>query len=108
MLTESCATGKPVFLYDASRPEHAGDPAEPNTITIEPRHPVRTLGTWLRNHLGPKRMRRDITRIHENLIQQKRVLLLGDAGNETALSTDNKDLENTVRRVRELFCKTEQ
>jgi len=115
MLTESCATGKPVYLYDASRPEHAGDPAEPNTITIEPRHPVRTLGTWLRNHLGPKRMRRDITRIHENLIQQKRVLLLGkrvlllgDAGNETALSADNKDLENTVHRVRELFCKTEQ
>ena len=53
-------------------------------------------------------MRRDITRIHENLIQQKRVLLLGDAGNETALSADNKDLENTVHRVRELFCKTEQ
>jgi mitochondrial fission protein ELM1 len=108
MLTESCATGKPVRLYDASCPEHAGEPSEPNFITIEPRHPVRTLGTWLRNHLGPKRLRRDITRIHENLIQQQRILLLGDDGDETTLSTDNKDLENTVRRVRELFCKTEQ
>lgn len=108
MLTESCATGKPVYLYDASRPEHAGAPSEPNFITIEPRHPVRTLGTWLRNHLGPKRMRRDISRIHKHLIQQKRILLLGDDGDETTLSTDNKDLENTVRRVRELFCKTEQ
>jgi mitochondrial fission protein ELM1 len=107
MLTESCATGKPVYLYDASRPEHAGEPAEPNTITIEPRHPLRRLGTWLRNHLGPKRMRRDITRIHENLIQQKRVLLLDEAGDETTLYTDNKDLENTVRRVRELFCEKE-
>jgi hypothetical protein len=107
MLTESCATGKPVYLYDASRPEHAGDPAEPNTITIEPRHPVRTLGTWLRNHLGPGRMRRDITRIHENLIRQKRVLLLGDTGDETVVPTADDDLQNTVRRVRELFCEQE-
>ncbi len=108
MLTESCATGKPVYLYDASRPEHAGEPSEPNFITIEPRHPVRTLGTWLRNHLGPKRMRRDIARMHEQLIQQKRILMLGDADDETALSTDNKDLENTVRKVRELFPGKEQ
>ena len=107
MLTESCATGKPVYLYDASRPEHAGEPSEPNFITIEPRHPVRMLGTWLRNHFGPKRLRRDITRIHANLIQQKRILLLGDDGDETALSMDGKDLENTVHRVRKLFCKTE-
>ena len=108
MLTESCATGKPVYLYDASRPAHAGEPSEANFISIEPRHPVRTLGTWLRNNLGPQRMRRDISRIHSQLIQQKRILLLGDAGDETALSTHNKDLENTVRRVRQLFCKTEQ
>jgi hypothetical protein len=53
-------------------------------------------------------MRRDISRIHEQLIQQKRILMLGDAGDETALSTDNKDLENTVRKVRELFPVTEQ
>jgi hypothetical protein len=108
MLTESCATGKPVYLYDAARPEHAGESSEPNTITIEPRHPVRALGTWLRNHLGPKRLRRDITRIHENLIQQKRILLLGDGGDETVLPMDDDDLKNTVRRVRELFCTTER
>jgi hypothetical protein len=84
------------------------EPSESSTPTIEPRHPLRTLGTWLRNLLGPKRMRRDITRIHENLIQQKRILILGDDGNETALSKDNKDMESTVRRVRELFCKAEQ
>ena len=108
MLTESCATGKPVYLYDAARPEHAGEPSEPNTIDIEPRHPLRRLGSWLRNHLGPKRLRRDITRIHENLIQQKRILLLGDAGDETALSVNDDDLKNTVRRVRELFDKIEQ
>jgi len=106
MLTESCATGKPVYLYDTSRPEHAGEPSEPNFITIEPRHPVRTLGTWLRNHLGPKRLRRDITRIHKNLLQQKRILLLGEAGDETTLSMDDEDLENTVCRVKDLFQKT--
>jgi len=107
MLTESCATGKPVYLYDPSRKEHAGDTSEPNYITIEPPPPLRRLGTWLRNHLGPKRLRRDISRIHANLIQQKRILLLGDSGNETALSMNDDDLKNTVRRVRELFCKTE-
>ena len=48
-------------------------------------------------------MRRDITRIHENLIQQKRVLLLGDTVDETVLSACDKGLQNTVRRVRELF-----
>jgi mitochondrial fission protein ELM1 len=108
MLTESCATGKPVYLYDSSRPEHAGEPSELNTITIEPRHPVRIFGTWLRNHLGPKRMRRDIARIHENLIQQKRILMLGDDSNEPALSIGDDDLKNTVRRVRGLFGETEQ
>ena len=107
MLTESCATGKPVYLYDAARAEHAGEASEPNTITIEPRNPLRTLGTWLRNHLGPKRLRRDITRIHENLIQQKRILLLGDAGDETVVSAVDDDLQNTVRRVRELFYEQE-
>ena len=34
MLTESCATGKPVYLYDPSRKEHAGETSEPNYITI--------------------------------------------------------------------------
>jgi hypothetical protein len=53
-------------------------------------------------------MCRDVTRIHQNLIQQKRVLLLGDTGDETVLSTGDDDLQNTVRRVRDLFCKTEQ
>jgi mitochondrial fission protein ELM1 len=108
MLTESCATGKPVHLYDSSRPEHAGEPAGPEAIRLESDRPGRAWGTWLRDHFGPKRLRRDITRIHANLIQQKRILLLGDAGDATALSVDDKDLENTVRRVRDLFCKTEQ
>jgi uncharacterized protein len=103
MLTESCATGKPVYLYDASRTEHAGEPSEPNYITIETVNPLRRLGTWLRNHVGPKRLRRDISRIHANLIQQRRVLLLGESGDETALSMNDDDLKNTVRRVRELF-----
>ena len=40
-------------------------------------------------------MRRDITRIHQHLIQQKRILLLGDAGDETALSMNDDDLKNT-------------
>jgi hypothetical protein len=107
MLTESCATGKPVRLYDASRPEHAGKPFGPDCITIESGRPGRAMGTWLRDHFGPKRLRRDITRIHANLIQQKRILLLGDDGDETTLSMDGDDLENTVRRVRDLFCKRE-
>jgi hypothetical protein len=53
-------------------------------------------------------MRRDIARIHENLIQQKRILMLGDDSNETALSMGDDDLKNTARRVRGLFCETEQ
>ena len=108
MLAESCATGKPVYLYDSSRPEHLGDLSIPNTIRIEPRHPLRNLGTWLRNNLGPKRMRRDITRIHKNLIRQKRLQMLGEDNIETARTAENKDMENTVRRVRELFRQTDQ
>ena len=108
MLTESCATGKPVYLYDAARAKHAGDPSEPNYISIEPRHPLRALGAWLRNHLGPKRLRRDITRIHEKLIQQKRVLLLGDTGDEIVQPVSDDDLKNTVHRVRALFRDPDQ
>ena len=103
MLTESCATGKQVYVYDATRPEHAGEAAEPSLITIDSDRPGRAWGTWLRDHFGPKRLRRDITRIHKNLIQQNRIILLGDAGDEIALSMDDKDMENTVHKVRKLF-----
>jgi uncharacterized protein len=108
MLTECCATGKPVHLYDASRPEHAGDPSEVSLVEIESSPPGRAWGSWLRNHFGPKRLRRDITRIHKNLIQQQRIFLLGEEGDETSLTMDNEDLENTARRVKELFYRTGQ
>ena len=103
MLSECCASGKPVMLYDSARAEHAGDPTTANHIAVEPRHPLRRLGTWLRNNLGPRRMRRDISRIHQRLLQQKRVSLLGDATPQTSIAANDSDLENTVGRVRALF-----
>jgi len=94
MLTESCATGKPVCIYDASHPRQAGKLSIPAG---------RALGTWLRDHLGPGRLRRDITRIHENLMQQQRVLWLGDSGMTGNVAVGSEDMENAVQRVKALF-----
>ncbi len=48
-------------------------------------------------------MRRDVTRIHRELMQQGRVFELGDNSDVPAQFAANGDLENTVGRVRALF-----
>ncbi len=103
MLTESCATNKPIHVYDGTRPEHAGDPNESSSLTMESSRPGRALGTWLRDHLGPKRLRRDVTRIHHNLIRQHRIQWLGENRPLERAVEKSSDLENSVVRVRQLF-----
>ena len=103
MLTETCVTNKKVYLYDALRPEHAGDATEPCQATITSKRPGRAIGTWLRNHLGPKRLRRDVSRIHENLIQGGRISWLGEEGSTQSTSWQSRDLDRAVARTQALF-----
>jgi mitochondrial fission protein ELM1 len=65
MLTEACATGKPVFVFDPGRTRSGplGDP------TAAVRRRVMNLGL--------RRLRRDIRRVHDELIRRGHAALLG-------------------------------
>lgn len=108
MLTESCFTGKPVHVFDPAHPNHQGDTDHPLSDSIEMTRPGRAWGTWLRDHLGPKRLRRDITQIHKNLSSEKRILWLGESEADWAGSPVSSDLESATERTRALIKQSGQ
>ena len=99
MLTEACATGKPVQVFDLGAPA----PGESgrwwlNASSYGWRPLTHRLAQWL----GPRRMRRDVGLIRERLEQTGRATSLGGtlhAGESVA----NRDLERTVERIKGLF-----
>jgi hypothetical protein len=93
MLAEACATGKPVRLFDYSDASRGWR--------------VRSAYRWkpfvhrLSMAVGPLRMRRDVSRIHNALIGAGRLARL-DADGATAARgapNENTDLARTVERV---------
>lgn len=88
MLTEACATRKPVHIFDLGEGRYAmHPPAEP-----DPRVEIARRPRWKgveRSHIqtflyrqmmrfGPKRLSRDIRIIHKHLVEQGRAVWLGD------------------------------
>ena len=90
MLTEACATGKPVHIFDPgrARAESSGD------VLAAVRRRV--------SNLGLPRLARDIRRIHDELVGLGRAALLGDAFPGAALPPPDY-VEQTVARVRALL-----
>jgi hypothetical protein len=98
MLAEACATGKPVYLFDFS------DEARGWRTTSAYRW--RPLVHRLAMSLGPTRMRRDLGRIHNALLDRGRIRRLGaptDGAMDTTRSIGADDLKSTVERVRALL-----
>src|SRR5699024_1526309 len=86
MMTEACATGKPVYLFDLGRGWRAMRRTLPGKNGIlekylkKPRDAFdfRAFIYLAGMYLGPKRMTRDIRIIHDYLISSGRAAWLGE------------------------------
>ncbi len=89
LLSEACATGKPVWLFDLGAP---------------PRD--RSLATELYRVLarfGPKRLSRDLALVHESFIARGLAVWL-DADAKLATGSQTPDVQRTVACIRELLA----
>lgn len=114
MMTEACATGRPVYLYDTGE----GRTSMKDNPWLDGRgDQVREsdgaavgLNRWhLKAHiyritmrLGPQRLTRDIRIVQQLLVDTKRAVWLGD-GHTEAVPPPLRDVERAADRVRALF-----
>jgi mitochondrial fission protein ELM1 len=98
MLSEACATGKPVHMFDlgtgraAMRLQaEAGD----NDLRLSGLL-YRALMRW-----GPQRLSRDITLVHQRLLREGRVSWLGEDG-PSGVTPGLQDIDRAVARVKAL------
>jgi len=100
MLSEACATRKPVHMFDlgtgrfAMSRETAG---AANDLRL-PALLYRLLMRW-----GPKRLSRDITLVHDQLIREGRADWLGQSGRPGA-PLPSQDIDRAVARIRALLA----
>lgn len=98
MLTEACATGKPVHIFCPGRGADAGNP-----MPRGPQRSARQRFNQFSNQHAPKRWRRDVSAIHSHLINTQRATWLGDPAADNCAPAPNDDLVRAVKRVRKLM-----
>jgi hypothetical protein len=127
MMTEACATGRPVYLYDTGEGrtsmkhnpwlDGVGEADDPSTTNGDAGDGgsagsvSAALNRWhLKAHiyrltmrLGPQRLTRDIRIVQQLLIDSKRAVWLGD-GHPDAGYQPLEDVQRAVDRVRQLFA----
>ena len=101
MLTEACATGKPVYMFDpgVGRLSMRGAPdvaGEGNDFRLSA-----LLYRWLMRW-GPKRLSRDLTLVHRRLVEDGHAVWLGEPFPDHE-PPPLRDMERAVARVRALF-----
>lgn len=102
MLTEACATGKPVYMFDPGLGRQAmrcGSEKVSGTNDFN-------LSTWMYRGLmrwGPQRLSRDITLVHQRLIAAGNAVWLGEEFPAVA-PPPLQDIDRAVQRVRQLLA----
>ncbi|MFC4351338.1 mitochondrial fission ELM1 family protein [Fodinicurvata halophila] len=110
MMTEACATGKPVYLFDlgqgwrAMRRTLPGKHGFLDKYLRKPRDSFdfRAFVYLAGMYLGPKRITRDIRIIHDYLISSGRAVWLGE-GHPLEFPPPLEDISRAVQRVHALF-----
>ncbi len=108
MLSEACATGKPVHLFDieegpySMRAEEGGEAGSPPPIGWKGRAPEATLFRLLINH-APVRFSRDLRIVHRQLVASGRAAWLGEEPKAGTPPGGTDELEIAVSRIRALF-----
>ena len=98
MLSEACATGKPVYMAPLGG---YGYPMRPGQRTATDFRLTALTYSWMMR-FGPRRLSRDIRLVHSRLLSQGRVAWLGEPYTAHARG-DTDDLDNAVYRVKALF-----
>jgi hypothetical protein len=98
MLSEACATGKPVYMADLGG---YGYPMRPGRKTAVDFRLSALTYSWMMR-FGPKRLSRDIRLVHNNLLSEGRVAWLGESLQRRA-GADSADMDHALQRVRALF-----
>ncbi len=121
MMTEACATGRPVYLFDTgegrtsmkhnpwldgvdkkiSMAGMATDDEESGAVGLNSWH-LKAHVYRLTMRLGPRRLTRDIRIVQQLLVDTHRAVWLGD-GHPNAASRPLEDMSRAVDRVRRLF-----
>jgi len=105
-MTEACATGRPVYLFDTgvgrtSMREADSGEREPLGERLSRAHLKAFVYRQTMIH-GPKRWTRDIRIIQRRLVESGRAIWLGD-GDPSGAPPPLEDVERAVARVRSLF-----
>ena len=98
MLSEACATGKPVYMADLGG---YGYPMRPDRNTPVDFRLTALTYSWMMR-MGPMRLSRDIRLVHDRLISEGRVVWLGEQFDTLPVAT-TEDLQHAVQRVKGLF-----
>ena len=106
MMTEACATGRPVYLFDTgigrtSMRQSVSSEREPLWERLGRAHLKAFVYRQTMIH-GPKRWTRDIRIIQRRLVESGRAIWLGD-GDPSGRPPPLEDVERAVARVRSLF-----
>jgi hypothetical protein len=108
MLTEACATAKPVYIFDLGVGERAMRIRPPGETvdsslpkTVDDFH-LKAFIYRLGMRFGPQRLTRDIRIIHGKLVDNGHAAWLGDPFPEQA-PPPVESVERAVARVRALF-----
>jgi len=106
MMTEACATGRPVYLFDTgigrtSMREAPSSEREPLRARLSRAHLKAFVYRQTMIH-GPRRWTRDIRIIQRRLVESGRAVWLGD-GHPSGAPPPLEDVARAVARVRSLF-----
>jgi mitochondrial fission protein ELM1 len=110
MMTEACATGRPVYLYDTGEgitsmkrnPFLDGEDGDGTPRGAIDRWYLKAWIYRLTMRMGPQRLTRDIRIVQQLLIDTDRAIWLGD-GHPKSLPRPLDDMPRAVARVRALF-----
>jgi mitochondrial fission protein ELM1 len=108
MLTEACATAKPVYIFDLGVGERAmrirppGETVDSSLPNIADDFHLKAFIYRLGMRFGPQRLTRDIRIIHGKLVDNGHAVWLGDSFPEQA-PPPVESVERAVARVRALF-----
>ena len=101
MLTEACATRKPVHMFDPNSGEYAMRRQAPPSREKDDFRLTAITYRWLMHH-GPQRLSRDIRLVHDRLLKEGRAVWLGQKFPDHEL-TELPDLNRAVQRVRAIM-----
>jgi len=103
MLAEASATGKPLYLFDLSDCPHDHTGRCRPWWLVSRNYRFKPLSHHLAMRLAPRRMRRDVARIQNRLIESGRAVWAGEAWQGGDSSAENTDITHAAERVHALF-----